>query len=136
MLRFAALALACLVATPTFADWDRAKLDREIVAIERESKGRLGVALLDLKDRAVWSHRGTEAFPLQSVFKLPLAVAVLQTVEAGKLALDQPVPVTRQDLSLYHSPLAARFKGERQVVPLRELVRLAGPKATIPQPTC
>jgi len=125
MLRFAALALACLATAPAFADWDKAKLDREIVAIERDSKGRLGVALLDLKDRASWSHRGSEHFPLQSVFKLPLAVAVLQAVEAGKFTLDQPIAVTRRDLSLYHSPLAARFKGERQEVKLRELVRLA-----------
>lgn len=125
MLRHAILALACLIATPALADWDKAKLDDGIAAIERESKGRLGVALLDLNDRAGWSHRGSEPFPLQSVFKLPLAVAVLQAVEAGKLGLDQPVTVTRRDLSLYHSPLAARFRGERQSVPLRELVRLA-----------
>ncbi len=125
MLRFAALALACLATAPAFADWDKARLAREIVALERDSKGRLGVALLDLKDRAVWSHRGSEHFPLQSVFKLPLAVAVLQAVEAGKFTLDQPIAVTRRDLSLYHSPLAARFKGERQEVHLRELVRLA-----------
>jgi beta-lactamase class A len=125
MLRFAALTLACLAAAPAYADWDKAKLDREIGAIERDSKGRLGIALLDLKDRAAWSHRGAEVFPMQSVFKLPLAVAVLQAVEAGKLKLDQPVAVTRKDLSLYHSPLAARFKGERQDVPLRELIRLA-----------
>ena len=125
MLRFAALAIACLAAAPALADWDKAKLDREIAGIERDSKGRLGVALIDLKDRTAWSHRGSEHFPLQSVFKLPLAVAVLQAVEAGTLRLDQPVTVTRKDLSLYHSPLATRFKGERQEVPLRELVRLA-----------
>lgn len=125
MLRFIAFALVCLAATSAFADWDRERLDREIAAIERDSKGRLGVALLDLKDRATWSHRGGEHFPLQSLFKLPLAVAVLQAVEAGRLTLDQPVAVTRQDLSLYHSPLAARFRGERQEVSLRELVRLA-----------
>lgn len=125
MLRFAAFAFACLAAAPALADWDRAKLDREIAAIEREAKGRLGVALLDLKDRALWSHRGGEPFPLQSVFKLPLAVAVLQAVEAGKLGLDRPVVVTRNDLSLYHSPLRERFEGERQEVRLRELIRLA-----------
>jgi beta-lactamase class A len=125
MPRFTAFALACLIATPSLADWDKAKLDAGIAAIEREAKGRLGVALLDLKDRRSWSHRGTERFPLQSVFKLPLAVAVLQAVEAGKLKLDQPVAVTRKDLSLYHSPLRERFKGERQDVRLSELVRLA-----------
>jgi beta-lactamase class A len=124
--RFAfALAFACLAATPALADWDKARLDAGIRRIEQETKGRLGVALLDLKDRAQWSHRGAENFPLQSVFKLPLAVGVLQAVEAGKLKLDQSITVTRKDLSLYHSPLAKGFKGERNAYPLRELLALS-----------
>ncbi|MCU4178096.1 class A beta-lactamase [Bosea sp. BH3] len=119
-----ATAFACLAALPAYADWDRAKLDQGIAAIEQKSKGRLGVALLDLKDRQQWSHRGAETFPMQSVFKLPLAVAVLQAVEAGKFKLDQKITVTRRDLSLFHSPLAKAFKGERNEYPLRELIRL------------
>lgn len=124
-LRLAATALACLVALPALADWDRAKLDKEIVTIEQQSKGRLGVALIDLKDRKQWSHRGAETFPMQSVFKLPLAVAVLQQVEAGKFKFDQPITVTRKDFSLFRSPLVKAFKGERNDYPLSELIRLA-----------
>ena len=124
-LRLAATALACLVALPALADWDKAKLDQGIAAIEKESEGRLGVALLDLKDRKSWSHRGAETFPMQSVFKLPLAVAVLQQVEAGKFKLDQPITVTRKDFSLFHSPLIKSFKGERNDYRLSELIRLA-----------
>ncbi|MCA0420883.1 MAG: class A beta-lactamase-related serine hydrolase, partial [Proteobacteria bacterium] len=124
-LRLAAVALACLTAVPALADWDRDKLDKAIEGIEQASKGRLGVALMDLRDRQLWSHRGSETFPMQSVFKLPLAVAVLQQVEAGKFRLDQPITVTRKDFSLFHSPLAKAFKGERNDYPLRELIRLA-----------
>lgn len=124
-LRLAAAALACLAAAPALADWDRDRLDKGIAAIEAKAEGRLGVALLDLGDRKQWSHRGTETFPLQSVFKLPLAVAVLQQVEAGRFRLDQPITVTRKDLSLFHSPLAKTFKGERNDYPLGELVKLA-----------
>lgn len=122
MLRIATFALACLAATPAFADWDKAKLDSGIKTIEQWAKGRLGVGLIDLKDRKSWSQRGTEPFPLQSVFKLPLAVAVLQAVEAGKFKLDQKITVTRNDLSLYHSPLAKSFKGERNDYTLRDLL--------------
>ncbi|KPH82064.1 hypothetical protein AE618_05490 [Bosea vaviloviae] len=126
MLRaYACLALACLTATPTSADWDKAKLDKEIAAIERQSQGRLGVALLDLRDRKTWSHRGTESFPMQSVFKWPLAIAALQAVEAGKLQLDQPITIRRSEFSLYHSPLAKAFKGDSNAYPLRELIALA-----------
>lgn len=122
---YAYAALVLLVATPAIADWDRAKLDAEIPRIEQQSGGKLGVALIDLKDRKTWSHRGKEPFPLQSVFKLPLGVAVLQAVEAGKFKLDQPITVTRKDLSLYHSPLAKGFKGESNAYPLRDLLTRA-----------
>jgi beta-lactamase class A len=125
MLRAAAFTLACLAASPAFADWDKAKLDREIAAIETQSKGRLGVALLDLKDRKTWSHRGAESFPMQSVFKWPLAIAVLQAVEAGKFGLDDTITIKRSEFSLYHSPLAKAFKGESNAYPLRELIALA-----------
>lgn len=119
---YACTAALAFVASPAFADWDRGKLDAGIRAIEQQTGGRLGVALLDLKDRTSWSYRGAEPFPLQSVFKLPLAVGVLQAVEAGKLRLDQRVTVTRNDLSLYHSPLARAFKGERNDYTLRDLL--------------
>jgi beta-lactamase class A len=124
-LRLACAALACLISVPALADWDKAALDKGVAKIERRAKGRLGVALLDLKDRKLWSWRGAETFPMQSVFKLPLAVAVLQQVEAGKLKLDQPVTITRKDLSLFHSPLAKQFKGESATYPVQELLRLA-----------
>lgn len=126
MLRIAAAAaLGLLAASPAFADWNKAALDKGVAKIERRAQGRLGVALIDLKDRKLWSYRGSETFPMQSVFKLPLAVAVLQQVEAGKLKLDQPVTITRKDLSLFHSPLAKQFKGESASYPVRELIRLA-----------
>ena len=121
----AALASASLAVTsPALADWDRMALLRDVGKIEKQAKGRLGVALLDLKDRQRWSNRGGEAFPMQSVFKLPLAIAVLQAVEAGKFKLDQAVTVKRSDISLFHSPLAKGFKGDSQTYPLRELIRL------------
>lgn len=126
MLRYAtAFALACLAASPAFADWDKAKLDKEIAAIEKQSKGRLGVALLDLKDRKSWSHRGAESFPMQSVFKWPLAIAALQAVEAGKFKLDDKITIKRSEFSLHHSPLAKAFQGESNAYPLRELIALA-----------
>lgn len=123
--RLTIVAIAALATSPAFADWDRPALEREIAAIEKQAKGRLGVALLDLRDRKAWSHRGGESFPMQSVFKLPLAVAALQAVEAGKLKLDQKITVTRRDFSLYHSPLAKAFKGDSNDYPVSELIRLA-----------
>ena len=52
-------------------------------------------------------------------------MSAFQAVEAARFKLDQPITVTRTDFSLYHSPLAKAFKGERNAYPLRELIRLA-----------
>ncbi len=36
---------------------------------------------------------------MQSVFKLPVGIVVLKLVDAGKLSLDRPVTVSRQDFA-------------------------------------
>ena len=65
--------------------------------------------------------------PMQSVFKLPLAVMVMHQVEQGKLSLDQPVRFLPQDRILPHvySPLQDQYPDAGVDVPLRELLRLA-----------
>ena len=64
--------------------------------------------------------------PMQSVFKLPLAVTVLHQIEQGTLSLDQPVRFLPQDRILPHvySPLQDQYPNGGVDVPLRELVRL------------
>jgi beta-lactamase class A len=68
-------------------------------ALERAlPQARLGVAVKDLKTGQVWQYRGGERFPLQSVFKLPLAWAVMREVDRGKMTLDGTMLVRRQDM--------------------------------------
>ncbi len=64
--------------------------------------------------------------PMQSVFKLPLAVFVLHEVEHNKLSLDQMVRFLPQDRILPHvySPLQDQYPNAGVDVPLRELLRL------------
>jgi len=42
---------------------------------------------------------------MQSTFKFPLAMAVLNQIELGKLQLDQPIPLLKSDRSVTYSPL-------------------------------
>jgi beta-lactamase class A len=65
--------------------------------------------------------------PMQSVFKLPLGVVVLEQVEQGKFSLDQPVRFLASDRILPHaySPLQDKYPDGNVDVPLRELLRLA-----------
>jgi len=64
--------------------------------------------------------------PMQSVFKLPLALTVLHQVEQGALSLDQPVRFLPADRILPHvySPLQDQYPEAGVDVPLRELLRL------------
>lgn len=65
--------------------------------------------------------------PMQSVFKLPLALTVLHQVEQGDLSLDQVVRFLPEDRILPHaySPLQSEYPQADVDVPLRELLRLA-----------
>jgi beta-lactamase class A len=63
--------------------------------------------------------------PMQSVFKLPLALTVLHQVEQRTLSLDQPVRFLPQDrIPRAYSPLQDQHPNGGVDVPLRELLRL------------
>ena len=65
--------------------------------------------------------------PMQSVFKLPLAVTALYLVEEGKFSLEQKLRFLPSDRILphTHSPLQDKYPDGNADVALRELLRLA-----------
>lgn len=113
-----------LLAVPLLA---QDALERRIAVIAAEAQGRVSVACslagtglsCDLKPHA---HP-----PMQSVFKLPLAITALHMIENGKLSLDQPVRFRAGDRILPEtlSPLQDKYPAAELDVPLRELLRLA-----------
>jgi beta-lactamase class A len=64
--------------------------------------------------------------PMQSVFKLPLGLAILHQVEQGKFTLDQPIRFLPSDLILPkpYSPLQDEFPKADVDVPLRTLLQM------------
>jgi beta-lactamase class A len=65
--------------------------------------------------------------PMQSVFKLPLGIAILHQVEQGRFTLDQPIRFLASDRLQpgSYSPLQDQYPEGNVDVPLRELIRLA-----------
>lgn len=59
--------------------------------------GTVGFAALDLTSGRSFGLREQEPFPLQSVFKLPIAIETLRRVDAGKLDLDREIALTAAD---------------------------------------
>lgn len=72
-------------------------------------RGRAGIAVRDVRygvNLLAGSHDTTSAFPMMSVYKVPIAVAVLANDAEGKLALEDTVDFRAEDVRPFHSPLS------------------------------
>ena len=86
---------------------DAALLDQAIGEIAaRAQPASMEVAVQNLEAGEMWAWNGDKAFPMQSVFKAPLAAAVLSEVELGHLSLDETITLEEPDISPAHSPVA------------------------------
>jgi beta-lactamase class A len=74
-----------------------ARLRERIEQIARGAQGRVGAAATLLETGETVALRGGEHFPMQSVYKLPISMAVLNQVDRGALKLEQKVQVRRSD---------------------------------------
>jgi len=121
------LILALRLVVPALALSAPAQLTVQIARIAAEAHGRVGVACA-LPGRALDCnlHAG-DAFPMQSVYKLPIAMAALHAVEQGRLSLDQPIRFLPSDLIAPDqvSPLRDAHPHGNVGVPLENLLRLA-----------
>jgi beta-lactamase class A len=76
-----------------------AELSARLKAVGERAGGEFGAAVVHVETGRAAEAGGTRPLALYSVFKLPLAVAVLKDVEAGSLSLDQKVRVEPADAS-------------------------------------
>ncbi len=74
------------------------ELQKQIEQIAANAKGHVGVAALLLETGETVSLNPQDHFPMQSVYKLPIGMCVLQQVDAGKIKLDQRVRVEKTTL--------------------------------------
>ncbi|WP_149196642.1 class A beta-lactamase [Luteimonas suaedae] len=81
-----------------------------LAELERDSGGRLGVAVLDSGSGQQAGRHADERFPMCSTFKFLLAAAVLQQVDRGRERLDRNVPIAESDL-VPHSPQTEKHVG-------------------------
>jgi len=97
-LNVVALSVLMLNPAPAFAGLNQQYLKDEIQKIEKTSKGSLGVGAYDLKSGDSWYLHGDTAYRMQSVGKLPIAIAVLKEVDNGNLKLNSPIKLTKKDV--------------------------------------
>lgn len=92
------IVLFALAAAPEpAADPAGASIVRAAVEAEKSAGAAIGVSVLHLESGRHIAHRGGDTFQMASVFKVPVAIAVLDAVEKGTLRLDQDVEIRQSD---------------------------------------
>ncbi len=102
----------------------RLLVDR-ILALGAGFDGQVGIAVRDVQAGWVVAWQGSRPFPQQSVSKLWVAITFLSQVDRGQQRLDQPVTVTRADLTLFHQPIRAEIGPSGLVTTPRDLLTRA-----------
>lgn len=95
------------VITSSTNDASKGELYNQIEQISRAAQGRVGVAATVLETGESVALNAEQRFPMQSVYKFPIGMAVLAQVDQGKLKLEQKVRVEKSDFALQrqHSPI-------------------------------
>jgi beta-lactamase class A len=102
-------------------------LHAQIEQIASLAKGDAGISAVVLETgESVTSLNPKEHFPMQSVYKLPISIAVIKQVDAGKIRLDQKVKITKDNYigRAAHSPIRDRFPNGTEMT-VSELLRFA-----------
>ena len=73
-------------------------LRNKIAQIVSDKKAVVGVSIIGNKGKDTISFYGERRFPMQSVFKFHIALAVLSEIDKGKLSLQQKVAISKDEL--------------------------------------
>lgn len=84
-------------------------LEARVRELGRSFDGDVGIAVREIGSNWTTSWNGDRYFPQQSVSKFWVAITALQRVDAGQLDLGREVTLTRQDLTLFHQPIASQI---------------------------
>jgi beta-lactamase class A len=88
----------------------------------RNFDGRVGIAVRSIDDGWQVGWKADELYPQQSVSKLWVSITALDAVDKGRVRLDDRVTLTRDDLTLFHQPIAAQILGGGYTTTLSDLM--------------
>lgn len=123
-----ALALTCIVST-LFACSASASHEQTAIGLGKSDlakvKGEVGIAVIDASRNKQYFLNEEKRFPMQSVCKFPISIAILRLADAGKLSVSDKVPVRMDDIVPIHSPIKDAVKGGKTEFTIRELITRA-----------
>jgi beta-lactamase class A len=102
----------------------KAALRKSILAMIDSSQGKVGVAVMGLDFKDSLLINGDHHYPMQSVFKFPLAMAILKKVDEGKLKLSDTIHIPKDSLvTNTWSPMIKDFPDQNIAISLTDLIR-------------
>jgi beta-lactamase class A len=93
----------------------------KLASIASNFDGRAGLTAIDLDTGQRIDFHQTEQFPMASVCKVPIGIALLQRVDRGELSLDTKVTLGPDDFHAGASIIADEAKGQPITLSLGEL---------------
>ena len=102
------------------------ELRKRFAEIAESAQGKVGVYAMLIEENRSVSLNGNERFAMQSVIKLPVAMAVLEMVSAGELKLDDKIEFSKNELVNPNQRSPLRDKNpEGGSATVEELIHLA-----------
>jgi beta-lactamase class A len=84
--------------------------------------GRVGIAVQSVDEGWRIGWKAEELYPQQSVSKFWVALTAMDAVDRGSVSLDDRVTMGRNDLTLFHQPIAAQILGGGYTATLGDLM--------------
>jgi beta-lactamase class A len=122
MKKFALLAISVFVLSCTTEKPDN-NLRTDISTISQSAKGTVGIALMNLEDGDTLTYNGSYHSPMQSVFKFPIAMAILNKVDSRMLSLDQQIHISKEQMTpKTWSPIRDKYPDGNIDMSIRDLL--------------
>ncbi|HTB06170.1 MAG TPA: class A beta-lactamase, subclass A2 [Bacteroidia bacterium] len=98
-------------------------LRTRIEQIAKSAKGIVGVSIMNIETGDTLTLNGKAHLPMQSVFKFPIAMAILNKVDSGKLSLDKKIHLKKEDMiPKTWSPLRDKYPNGNVDISIRDLL--------------
>lgn len=99
-------------------------LQNDIETILKDKNASVGVSIYDFSTKKSFGINQDKHFPMQSVFKLHIALAVLDMVDRGKLSLSQKIYISKERMQPeWYSPLRNKYPQGNVELTLAEVLK-------------
>jgi len=99
-------------------------LRQKIEQIISDKKATVGVSIYGIEDKDTLNINGNQHYPMQSVFKFPIAWTILHLVDKGKLKLTQGIYIKKEELLPdTWSPIREQYPNGNITLPLAKIIQ-------------